>query len=74
MVQKALEKLMKGRTVLVIAHRLSTIVDSDRIYFIEKGMITGSGNHLELVKSHKTYAKYVAEQFKSDTFKEREAI
>ena len=74
MVQKALEKLMKGRTVLVIAHRLSTIVDSDRIYFIEKGMITGSGNHLELVKSHKTYAKYVVEQFKSDTFKEREAI
>ena len=74
MVQKALEKLMKDRTVLVIAHRLSTIVDSDRIYFIEKGMITGNGNHLELVKSHKTYAKYVAEQFKSDTFKEREAI
>ncbi|KRL01155.1 ABC transporter ATP-binding protein [Liquorilactobacillus capillatus] len=66
MVQQALEKLMKGRTTLVIAHRLSTIVDSDRIYFIEKGRVTGSGKHANLIKSHKTYARYVAEQFKTD--------
>ncbi|MGC4019540.1 MAG: ABC transporter ATP-binding protein [Muricomes sp.] len=63
-VQDALSNLMKGRTTLVIAHRLATIVDSDKIYFIEKGQVTGSGHHDELVKIHETYAKYVSEQFK----------
>lgn len=67
MVQRALANLMKGRTTLVIAHRLATIVDSDRIYFLEKGKITGSGNHEELVESHQTYAKYVTEQFRVET-------
>ncbi len=66
MVQSALTNLMKGRTTLVIAHRLATIVDSDRIYFLEKGQITGSGTHGELVESHETYAKYVSEQFRVD--------
>lgn len=66
-VQEALTNLMKGRTTLVIAHRLATIVDSDKIYFIEKGRVTGSGTHDELVRTHETYAKYVAEQFKVDT-------
>ncbi len=63
-VQQALSNLMKGRTTLVIAHRLATIVDSDKIYFIEKDHITGSGKHDQLVQSHETYARYVAEQFK----------
>lgn len=67
MVQSALANLMKGRTTLVIAHRLATIVDSDKIYFLEKGEITGSGNHRELVENHETYAKYVSEQFRVDT-------
>lgn len=62
MVQRALDSLMKGRTTLVIAHRLSTIVDADNIYFIEKGEVTGSGKHSELVESHPLYAKYVSEQ------------
>ncbi len=63
-VQEALSNLMQGRTTLVIAHRLATIVDADRIYFVEKGQITGSGAHEQLVKTHPTYAKYVKEQFK----------
>lgn len=66
-VQQALTNLMKDRTTLVIAHRLSTIVDSDRIYFIEKGKVTGTGKHDELVQTHDTYAKYVEEQFKIAT-------
>ena len=66
-VQDALANLMKGRTTLVIAHRLSTIVDSDQIYFVENGQITGSGTHQELVASHPMYAKYVNEQFKVAT-------
>lgn len=63
-VQEALSNLMQGRTTLVIAHRLATIVDAGRIYFVEKGQITGSGAHEQLVKTHPTYAKYVKEQFK----------
>ncbi|WP_165006090.1 MULTISPECIES: ABC transporter ATP-binding protein [unclassified Enterococcus] len=63
-VQEALSNLMKGRTTLVIAHRLATIVDADSIYFVEKGKVTGSGKHDELVSKHNTYAKYVSEQFK----------
>lgn len=63
MVQKALSNLMKGRTTLVIAHRLATIVDSDKIYFIEKGKVTGSGSHKQLVETHEKYANYVSEQF-----------
>lgn len=55
-VQEALSNLMEGRTTLVIAHRLSTIVDADSIYFVEKGKVTGSGKHDELVSKHKTYA------------------
>ncbi|WP_057817726.1 ABC transporter ATP-binding protein [Schleiferilactobacillus perolens] len=63
MVQKALNKLMKGRTTIVIAHRLSTIVNADRIYFIEAGTVTGSGTHQSLVASHPVYRQYVADQF-----------
>lgn len=63
-VQEALSNLMKGRTTLVIAHRLSTIVDADSIYFVEKGKVTGSGKHDELVSKHKTYAKYVSNNLK----------
>ena len=62
MVQKALDSLMKGRTTLVIAHRLSTIIDADNIYFIEKGKVTGSGKHADLVATHPLYTKYVQEQ------------
>jgi ATP-binding cassette subfamily B protein AbcA/BmrA len=68
-VQEALSNLMKGRTTLVIAHRLATIVDADSIYFIEKGKVTGSGKHAELVNKHETYAKYVSEQFKLTTLR-----
>ena len=62
MVQAALANLMRGRTTLVIAHRIATIVDSDKIYFIEKGEVTGAGSHDELVDSHPKYAEYVKEQ------------
>ncbi len=63
MVQKALNKLMHGRTTIVIAHRLSTIVNADRIYFIENGTVTGSGTHQALVASHPVYRQYVQDQF-----------
>ncbi|WP_459501235.1 ABC transporter ATP-binding protein [Bacillus sp. C1] len=63
-VQKALNNLMKGRTTLVIAHRLSTVVDADKIIFIEKGKLTGSGSHDELLRSHNMYREFAMQQLK----------
>ena len=49
-VQKALDNLMKDKTVFVIAHRLSTIFNADKIIVIENGKIVESGTHDELIK------------------------
>lgn len=49
LVQEAIERLMKDRTVFVIAHRLSTIRNADRILVIEKGRIVQDGKHEELI-------------------------
>ncbi|KKB39878.1 ABC transporter ATP-binding protein [Bacillus thermotolerans] len=61
-VQQALTRLMEGRTTFVIAHRLSTIVEADRIFFIEKGELTGSGTHEELIQSHELYRQFAEQQ------------
>ena len=50
------------RTTLVIAHRLSTVVNADKIIFIEKGKITGSGTHDELVSTHSLYREFATQQ------------
>ncbi|KKI93178.1 multidrug ABC transporter permease [Bacillus sp. SA1-12] len=61
-VQQALTRLMEGRTTFIIAHRLSTIVHADNIIFIEKGRVTGSGTHHDLVKSHELYREFAEQQ------------
>lgn len=65
-VQEALDELMEGRTVLVIAHRLSTIINSDNIFFIEDGHLTGSGTHAELMDTHDMYKTFTDQQFTQD--------
>ena len=57
LIQDALKKLMKGKTVIVIAHRLSTIQNMDRIIVLEKGQIIEEGTHKELINNSGTYAK-----------------
>lgn len=62
-VQKAMKKLMEGRTSFVIAHRLSTIYDADRIIVMENGNIVETGTHQELVAQNGAYADIYNSQF-----------
>jgi ATP-binding cassette subfamily B protein len=63
LVQEALERLMKGRTVFIIAHRLSTVRRCDRILVLEKGQLVESGSHEELLQLQRRYAGFYAQQF-----------
>ena len=57
MVIEALERLMKGRTVITIAHRLSTIRDADKIIVLDGGVVAEQGTHQELVALGGIYAE-----------------
>jgi ATP-binding cassette subfamily B protein len=65
MVQRALEHLMAGRTVLMIAHRLATVRHADRIAVMEQGRIVAVGTHDALVRESPLYARLAALQFGS---------
>jgi len=56
-VLEALERLMKGRTVITIAHRLSTIRDADKIIVLKAGVVAEHGTHDELVARGGEYAE-----------------
>lgn len=64
LVQKALDELMRGRTVFVIAHRLSTIRRADRIVVLDRGKITECGTHEELMNKGDLYKQLYELQFK----------
>ena len=57
LVMEALERLMKGRTVIIIAHRLSTIRDADKIVVLKGGYVAEQGTHDELVARNGIYAE-----------------
>jgi ABC-type multidrug transport system fused ATPase/permease subunit len=57
LVMEALERLMKGRTVIIIAHRLSTIRDADKIVVLKGGFVAEEGPHDELLALNKIYAE-----------------
>ena len=63
LIQKAMDKLMRGRTCFVIAHRLSTIVNADRILVINNGDIVEQGTHQELLAQGGFYASLYASQY-----------
>lgn len=54
-IQEAIAELTKGKTLLVIAHRLSTIKNADKILLVQKGKITTSGTHDELLEDSPLY-------------------
>jgi ATP-binding cassette subfamily B protein len=57
LIQIALKKLTKGKTVLMIAHRLSSVLEADTILVIHEGKIAQQGNHTHLLKQNGIYTK-----------------
>ncbi len=62
-VQRALKKVLAGRTSLVIAHRLSTVREADQILVVEGGRIVERGRHAELLEAGGLYADLYNTQF-----------
>lgn len=63
LIQKAMDKLMRGRTSFIIAHRLSTIRNADRILVLQDGDIVEQGSHDELIARGGAYAELYQSQF-----------
>ena len=63
LVQKALDRLMQGRTSIVIAHRLATVVNADRLLVLQDGRLVASGTHAALMESSELYRHLAALQF-----------
>ena len=67
LIQKAMNKLMQGRTSFVIAHRLSTIKNADIIIVMDHGKIVERGNHDELLEKNGFYSKLYNSQFSEES-------
>jgi subfamily B ATP-binding cassette protein MsbA len=63
LVQAALDRLMRDRTVLVITHRLSTVQNADRILVLEDGRMVASGSHAQLIEREGLYRRLYEMQF-----------
>ena len=56
-IQRALRRILKGKTTFIIAHRITSIQDCDRIIVLDKGTVEESGTHEELIMNHGFYRK-----------------
>ena len=66
LIQKAMRKLLQGRTSFVVAHRLSTIRDADNIIVMDKGSVVETGTHDELMEKAGFYADLYNSQFSEE--------
>ena len=62
LVQDALDRAMKGRTVIFIAHRMSTIINADKIVIVENGRVAQHGTHEELLERSTFYSSVCSMQ------------
>jgi ATP-binding cassette subfamily B multidrug efflux pump len=65
-IQKALDRLMKGRTSFVIAQRISTVINADMILVLDKGQVVARGKHEELLEESEIYAEIYNSQLVGD--------
>jgi ATP-binding cassette subfamily B protein len=65
-IQRALDKLMKGRTSFVIAQRISTVINADQILVLDKGAIVARGKHEDLMEDSALYAEIYNSQLVAD--------
>lgn len=65
-IQEAVRRISKGRTVITVAHRLSTIVNADKIYVIDDGKIAESGTHQELIALKGAYSSLYEKEIRQD--------
>jgi len=66
LVQRALDRIMEGRTTLVIAHRLATVTRADRIFVLDQGRLVEEGTHQSLIGDGGVYARLAELQFATD--------
>ena len=60
LIQRAIAKLVEGKTVIMIAHRLRTVVDTDQIIVLDNGKLVEQGTHEELMKKNGLYHKFIS--------------
>ena len=63
LIQRALERLMEGRTTVVVAHRLSTVVRAHQIAYLDAGRVAATGTHAELLERFPPYRQLYEAQF-----------
>jgi len=65
-IQRAIDRILKGRTAIIIAHRLSTVRNADQIVVLEGGRILERGTHAQLLRRGGLYRKLYEMQFKTE--------
>ncbi len=73
-IQRALDRLMQGRTSFVIAQRMSTVLQADRILVLDQGQIVAQGLHHELLETNELYAEIYTSQLAEDIPVEAETV
>jgi ATP-binding cassette, subfamily B, multidrug efflux pump len=74
LIQKALDRLMQGRTSFVIAQRISTVLNADQILVLDQGEIAAQGTHAELMENSPIYAEIYRSQLVEDADVEEEVV
>jgi ATP-binding cassette subfamily B protein len=66
-IQRAMGRILEGRTAIIIAHRLSTVRNADKIVVLEEGRIAETGSHIELMEQGGLYKQLYEMQFRYET-------